>query len=244
MSASGSQEVKEMSPITEERLTSLEAENLDLRQKFDELFSIIMRQSEVVQSYTFEGGRLPVRQTDGAIGYDAWTRAIVDPLSKPTAEDPLRRCMADFRKTDDWKYKIDPDLLELVVDDPEGRSDRYAIALPPNERVMVGLGFSTAMKFPLFYWMAPRSGHASKGVTVANSPGTVDPDYRGEAGALIENNSKEPFIIAHALRIVQIVFHKAEIVEFEEVDNHNQLGATMRASGGFGSTGSFGGKET
>jgi dUTPase len=134
--------------------------------------------------FVFDDGSMPVRQTEGAIGYDAFARAVVDPLAKPTENNPLRRTVADFKLGDDWEERIDTEVKEWVVPDADD-PNKYAISLPPQKRLMVGLGFATKMHFPMFYWVAPRSGYAARGITVANSPGTVDPDYRGEAGALI-----------------------------------------------------------
>lgn len=190
--------------------------------------------------YTFPNGRMPARQTDGAIGFDAYARAIVDPTSRPSGDNPLRRTMADFMRTPGWKDRIDPELKDFVVDDPEGDPDKYAIVLPNGERRMVGLGFATKMQYPLFYWVAPRSGHASKGITIANSPGTVDPDYTGEAGALIENRSGDDFVIGHDMRVAQILFQIAMIPWLIPLDNHSDIGKTERGAGGFGSTGTHG----
>lgn len=191
-----------------------------------------------VDFFVFPGGKRPVRQTEGAIGFDAFARAIVDPLSKPTEQDPLRRSIGDFQKIGGkkWLDNVDPSIQEWVVDD-EHDEHRYAVNLPPGERLMVGLGIATKMEYPMFYWVAPRSGFASRGITVANSPGTVDPDYRGEAGALIENNSTEDFNICHHMRVVQLLFSVAMIPDLREVAEHSDLGLTGRGAGGFGSTG-------
>lgn len=185
-----------------------------------------------VEIFTFSEGKKPMRQTEGAIGFDAYSRAVVDPTPKPTANHPLRDTLADFRRDN----PVHESLQDWVVEDKNNPS-KYAIALPPQERLMVGLGFATSMHYPMFYWVAPRSGYAAKGITVANSPGVVDPDYRGEAGALIENNSREDFVITHNMRIVQIIFNVASIPNLNSVDCHSELGDTTRGAGGFGSTG-------
>jgi len=81
----------------------------------------------------------------------------------------------------------------------------------------------------------PRSGMAIKhGITVINSPGTIDCDYRGEVKVPIVNLSNEPFTIAHSDRIAQMVFTKYEKATFETV---TELSQTERGAGGFGSTG-------
>jgi dUTP pyrophosphatase len=192
-----------------------------------------------VPVYLFEGGRMPQPQTDGAVGYDCYARAIVDRDSKPTADNPLRRTRADFIRSPGWRESVDEDIQEWIVRDPI-HQDRYGIALPPGERCMVGLGFATAMSLPMFYFVLPRSGHASIGVNLDNSPGTVDPDYRGEAGALITNRSKEPFVITRDTRIIQAVFMLAIMPQLVQVDSRDDLPVSLRGVGGFGSTGVHG----
>lgn len=84
----------------------------------------------------------------------------------------------------------------------------------------------------------PRSGLAYKnGVTVLNSPGTIDADYRGEVGVVLINHGNEPFIVSHGDRIAQMIIAKFETVNFEFVEDINDLSATDRGSGGFGHTG-------
>ena len=81
----------------------------------------------------------------------------------------------------------------------------------------------------------PRSGLAAKhGITVLNSPGTIDADYRGEIAVILVNLSNEEFTIQHGERIAQMVIAKHEHAVWEEVD---VLGETSRGEGGFGSTG-------
>jgi dUTP pyrophosphatase len=81
----------------------------------------------------------------------------------------------------------------------------------------------------------PRSGLAFKqGITVLNSPGTIDADYRGELKVLLVNLSDETVIINHGDRVAQMVIAKYERAEFEQVDS---LEDTVRGAGGFGSTG-------
>jgi len=79
-----------------------------------------------------------------------------------------------------------------------------------------------------------RSGLASKGICVANSPGTIDSDYRGEVCILLVNHGSDGYTIKHGDRIAQLVFNKIEQPEFYVVD---QLESTDRGEGGFGSTG-------
>ncbi len=103
------------------------------------------------------------------------------------------------------------------------------------ERAMIPTGIY--MELPEGYeaQIRPRSGLAAKfGVTVANAPGTVDADYRGEVKVILVNLSKEPFVINPGERIAQMVIAKYEKIEWEEVE---ELGDTERGDGGFGSTG-------
>jgi hypothetical protein len=160
--------LEEMEDISwiHERLQDVEKEMAALRRclgsiaSFDDLTN--------VDVYTFPEGEKPVRQTAGAIGFDSFSRAIVDPRSKPTAEDPLRRTMADFQLVDDWESRIDPSIRGWVVDE-EPDKKTYGISLPPGERLMVGLGFATRMQYPMYYWVTPRSGFAAKGITVSTA---------------------------------------------------------------------------
>lgn len=107
--------------------------------------------------------------------------------------------------------------------------------LKPLERALIKTGLY--IELPLGYeaQVRPRSGLAlKKGITVLNSPGTVDADYRGEIGVILVNLSSEPFIIEHGERIAQLVIAKHERAEWNEVDT---LSETQRGAGGFGSTG-------
>ena len=110
--------------------------------------------------------------------------------------------------------------------------------MDPGESVLVGIGFVTEMTFPMFYWVSPRSGLASRyGITVTNAPGTIDPDYRGEAGVLIYNRSSSHFDLEHNMRIAQIIFQSALIPNIVEVSAIGDLDRTQRGAEGFGSTG-------
>ena len=114
----------------------------------------------------------------------------------------------------------------------------WLIKWKPASQVLVGIGFLTEMPFPMFYWVAPRSGLAAKwGITVTNAPGTVDPDYRGEAGVLVYNLNPHPFLLHKDMRIAQVIFQIALIPEFFKVSSPKELADTTRGVGGFGSTG-------
>ncbi len=110
-----------------------------------------------------------------------------------------------------------------------------SITLKPFERKLVKTGLF--LEIPVGYeaQVRPRSGFALKnGVTVLNSPGTIDADYRGEVGVILINLSQENVEIRSGDRIAQLVFAKVEQAEWNEVET---LSETERGQGGFGSTG-------
>ncbi|MEQ6124460.1 dUTP diphosphatase [Pseudotenacibaculum sp. MALMAid0570] len=110
-----------------------------------------------------------------------------------------------------------------------------SIVLKPLERVIVKTGLYIALPAGFEAQVRPRSGLAAKkGITVLNSPGTVDADYRGEIGVILVNLSNEDFIIQDGERVAQLVIAKHERVSWQEVE---VLGETERGAGGFGSTG-------
>ena len=109
------------------------------------------------------------------------------------------------------------------------------LVLQPLQRAMVPTGLYIALPAGYEAQVRPRSGLAAKhGITVLNSPGTVDADYRGELKTILVNLSQEPFEIAPGERIAQMVIARHEQVEWEQVE---ELDATQRGAGGFGSTG-------
>tara|TARA_R110002050_G_scaffold20125_2_gene57184 strand:- start:3882 stop:4313 length:432 start_codon:yes stop_codon:yes gene_type:complete len=110
-----------------------------------------------------------------------------------------------------------------------------AITLKPLERTIVKTGLFIALPIDFEAQVRPRSGLAAKkGITVLNSPGTVDADYRGEIGVILVNLSNDDFVINDGERVAQLVIAKHERVKWEEVE---VLSETKRGSGGFGSTG-------
>ena len=110
-----------------------------------------------------------------------------------------------------------------------------AITLQPLERRLIPTGIF--LEIPLGYevQIRPRSGLAFKhGITVLNSPGTIDSDYRGEVGVLLINLSNEAFVIENGERVAQMVVAAHEQASWKEV---SELSDTDRGAGGFGSTG-------
>ena len=116
------------------------------------------------------------------------------------------------------------------------RADLEApVILDPLERILVPTGLSIALPAGFEAQVRPRSGLAAKhGVTVLNTPGTIDADYRGEIKVILVNLSHTPFTIVPGERIAQMVVARHERVEWEEAES---LDETARGEGGFGSTG-------
>lgn len=109
------------------------------------------------------------------------------------------------------------------------------VTLQPLERALVKTGLFIELPIGFEAQVRPRSGLAfKKGVTVLNSPGTVDADYRGEIGVILVNLSNEPFVVENGERIAQLVIARHERAEWQEVV---ELSETARGEGGFGSTG-------
>ena len=110
-----------------------------------------------------------------------------------------------------------------------------AIILKPLERVLVKTGLFIALPVGFEAQVRPRSGLAYKfGITVLNTPGTIDADYRGEIGVILVNLSNTTFTIQDGERIAQLVIAKHEQASWQEV---SVLETTERGKGGFGSTG-------
>lgn len=110
------------------------------------------------------------------------------------------------------------------------------LVLKPLERALVPTGIFIELPVGFEAQVRPRSGLATKyGITVINSPGTVDADFRGELRVSLINLSNEPFEVAPGERIAQMVVSRHEQVEWEDVE---VLSQTARGSGGWGSTGS------
>lgn len=117
--------------------------------------------------------------------------------------------------------------LEAAIDAP--------ITLKPGERQLVATGLAIALPEGFEAQVRPRSGLAFKnGVTVLNSPGTIDADYRGEIKVILANLGTEPFTVERGMRIAQMVIARHARVAWIAVD---QLDETARGAGGFGSTG-------
>ncbi len=112
------------------------------------------------------------------------------------------------------------------------------IVLQPLERKLIPTGLFIELPRDCEAQVRPRSGLALKhGITVLNSPGTIDADYRGEIGVILVNLSNEPFEIQPGERIAQMVIAKFQQVELQEVSSKDELSDTERGAGGFGHSG-------
>jgi dUTP pyrophosphatase len=117
--------------------------------------------------------------------------------------------------------------LQAAIDAP--------ITLAPGSRALVATGLSIALPPGFEAQIRPRSGLAAKnGVTVLNTPGTIDADYRGEIQILLINHGREAFAIERGMRIAQLVVAPVSRVQLRETAD---LASTTRGAGGFGSTG-------
>ena len=110
-----------------------------------------------------------------------------------------------------------------------------SIKIAPNSSALIPTGISLAISKDLEIQIRPRSGLAVKSkISVLNTPGTIDSDYRGEIKIILFNHGKDEFVVNNNDRIAQMVLMPILKAEFEEV---NDLPETIRGSGGFGSTG-------
>ncbi len=117
--------------------------------------------------------------------------------------------------------------LRAAITDP--------IILKPLQRTLVKTGLMIALPHGFEAQVRPRSGLAlKKGITVLNSPGTIDADYRGEIGVILINLSEEDFLIENGDRIAQLVIAPYQRISWQSVE---ELNNTQRGQGGFGSTG-------
>ena len=115
------------------------------------------------------------------------------------------------------------------------RSAEHTVTLQPGEIRLVGTGLVMELPEGVECQVRPRSGLALKrGITLPNSPGTIDPDYRGELRVILQNLGSETVTLERGERIAQLVFARFEAPAVVEVDS---IGETRRGSGGFGSTG-------
>lgn len=136
--------------------------------------------------------------------------------------------------------RLDPDLpLPHRAHPEDAGADLYSaedVTLQPGERALIGTGIAIALPVGTVGLIHPRSGLAAKhGLSIVNTPGTIDAGYRGELKVcLINTDRSEPIVITRGMRIAQLVVQRVELASFQEVD---ELDETVRGAGGYGSTG-------
>lgn len=135
--------------------------------------------------------------------------------------------------------KLDPKAIAPRYAHPgDAGMDLFALEpcrIEPGERALVKTGISIELPSGTEAQIRPRSGLAIKqGITVLNTPGTVDEGYRGEVGVILIHHGREAFVVEHGMKVAQMVVKRVESVEVVEVED---LSDTSRGSGGFGSTG-------
>jgi len=114
----------------------------------------------------------------------------------------------------------------------------FPINIQAGGKALVPTGIYMAIEEGYECQVRPRSGLAAKfGITVLNTPGTIDSDYRGEVKVILHNTSSVNYLVNHGDRIAQLVFNKVEQPTIEELEEVESLDSTERGSGGMGSTG-------
>ena len=145
----------------------------------------------------------------------------------PDARPPIR--------LSDGAVGYDVHAYHLLDAETKASKGELPASIPPGGKLLVGTGIKFAVPQTYDCQVRPRSGLANKyDVELSNSPGTVDPDYRGEIGILLRNRGSKPFIVKRGDRVAQLIFTKVEMPVFREVE---ELPETTRGAGGFGSTG-------
>lgn len=112
------------------------------------------------------------------------------------------------------------------------------IIIQPRTLALIPTGVKMQMPDNIEAQIRPRSGLALKhGITVLNSPGTIDADFRGEVGVILINHGDEPFVVRNQDRVAQMIFSKVEDIAFVNVESEEMLSGSDRGAGGFGHTG-------
>ncbi len=139
--------------------------------------------------------------------------------------------------------RLDPDLpLPRRAHPTDAGIDLYSaetVTIEPGERTLVGTGIALALPVGTVGLVHPRSGLAARaGLSIVNTPGTIDSDYRGEIKVcLINLDPRQAVDISRGDRIAQLLIQKVSLCGIEEVDSVEDLGSTERGAGGYGSTG-------
>lgn len=143
-----------------------------------------------------------------------------------TSDNPLPKYATEFASG--------MDLIAYIPEEEEGRK----LMISGGETKLVKTGLFVAIPEGYEIQVRPRSGLALKlGITVLNSPGTIDSDYRGEVGVILHNTRATPFFVYNGDRIAQAVIAPTHRIMFNQVSKFEDLSVTARSTGGFGSTG-------
>jgi len=127
--------------------------------------------------------------------------------------------------------------MDLCANLPPDQRQR-GLTIAPGERALVPSGLAVAIPDGFEVQVRPRSGLALKhGVTLVNSPGTIDSDYRGEVAVILVNHGAEPFTVEHGMRVAPLVLAPVARIAWRETP---ALDDSARGAGGFGSTGTAG----
>ncbi|KRE78746.1 dUTP diphosphatase [Arthrobacter sp. Soil763] len=164
------------------------------------------------------------------------TTAVTTPPAGPAAAYGTPTLTVELKMLDDG---LEPPSYAHPGDAGADLRAREDVVLQPGERRLVPTGVSIALPDGFVALIHPRSGLATKhGLTVVNAPGTVDAGYRGEIAVTLLNTDREKAIeLRRGDRIAQMVIQRVEYARFVAVQ---ELGASVRGGGGFGSTGGFG----
>ena len=161
---------------------------------------------------------LPARATANSAGYDLKAFLLGDSGAEVTVKLSLAGRQYERAVTRTATQAEDSATLELL----------------PGESAIIPLGFRASLPVGYEAQIRPRSGTSFKtSLVIANSPGTIDPDYNGQWGVLVRNAGASPIVVSHGERIAQMVIAKYEVLEFTDGEVHR---STDR-DGGFGSTG-------
>lgn len=177
-------------------------------------------------------------QADAASGPDGWGWRGQGRLGRVNEQHPLVDPVSPFG--DIQVKRLDKELpLPHRAHGGDAGADLYAahdVILRPGERALVGTGIALALPMGTVGLVHPRSGLAAKhGISVVNTPGTIDAEYRGEIKVcLINHDPEETFEVTRGMRIAQLIVQRVELVGFQEVE---ELDDTARGDGGYGSTG-------
>lgn len=139
--------------------------------------------------------------------------------------------------------RLDPDLpLPRRAHPTDAGIDLYSaedLTLAPGERALVGTGIAMALPVGTVGLVHPRSGLAARhGLSIVNTPGTIDADYRGEVKVCLVNTDRDtPVTVSRGDRIAQLLVQAVSLCDVVEVDDPAELGETVRGTGGYGSTG-------